>query len=106
VTRVPGVVPATAAIVLWLSWGVMFGIAGPVRQSFINAHIASAQRATVLSLDAFFGDVGGGVGQPALGWLAGRRSFGLSWLVGAGFLALTAPLYAWAGRADRASKTE
>jgi len=100
-THAPGVVPASAAIALWLAWGVVFGISGPVRQSYINAHIASAQRATVLSLDAFFGDVGGGAGQPALGWLAGRASFGLSWLVGAAFLALTAPLYAWAGRADK-----
>ena len=101
-TRTPGVAPAAAAVVLWLSWGVLFGIAGPVRQSFINAHIVSAQRATVLSLDAFFGDVGGGAGQPALGWLSQAGSIGLGWLVGGVFLALTAPLYAWAGRAERA----
>ena len=100
-TRTPGVLPACSAIGLWLCWGVVFGVAGPVRQSFINDHIPSAQRATVLSLDAFFGDVGGGAGQPALGWISQTASIGLGWLVGGVFLAFTAPLYAWAGRAAK-----
>ena len=97
----PGLVPAGVAISLWLVWGVIFGVTGPVRQGFINDHIPSTQRATVLSLDAFFGDAGGAAGQPALGWLSGRTSVGVGWVVGAVFIALTAPLYAWSDRAAR-----
>ena len=97
----PGLVPAGIAISLWLAWGILFGITGPVRQGFINDHIPSSQRATVLSLDAFFGDAGGAAGQPALGWLSGRTSVGLGWVVGAVFLAFTAPLYALSDRAAR-----
>ena len=72
-----------------------------MRSSFINEHIPSAQRATVLSLDSLFADAGGAVGQPALGWLATRFSIGLSWLVGSAFFAVAAPLYALAGKAAR-----
>ena len=101
-----GVTPAAIAIGLWLAWGVVFGVAGPIRQAFINAHIPSAQRATVLSLDAFFGDAGGGAGQPALGWISGRKNIGVGWLIGSVFLGATAPLYAWAGRAARKKNAE
>ena len=47
------------AIVLWLLFGLVFGLTSPIRQGFINDHIPSAQRATVLSLDALFADTGG-----------------------------------------------
>jgi len=97
----PGLVPAGIAISLWLAWGVVFGVTGPVRQGYINDHIPSSQRATVLSLDAFFNDAGGAAGQPALGWISARTSVGVGWIVGACFLALTAPLYAWSDRATK-----
>jgi MFS family permease len=95
----PGWVPATLAILLWLVFGAVFGISGPVRMSYLNEHIPSAQRATVLSLDAFFGDAGGTVGQPALGWVSDARSIPVAWLIGSGFVALTAPLYGRSGKA-------
>ena len=101
-----GIAPAAVAIALWLAWGVVSGLSGPVRQAFINAQISSAQRATVLSLDAFFADVGGGAGQPALGWISTRLSISAGWLTGAVFLGAVAPLYAWAGRAARAKSAE
>ena len=81
----PGLLPAALAVGLWIAWSVVFGLLGPVRSSFINEHIPSAQRATVLSLDSLFADAGGAVGQPALGWLATRFSIGLAWLVGSAF---------------------
>ncbi|NTU72143.1 MAG: MFS transporter [Coriobacteriia bacterium] len=104
-TKQPGVLPFSLVVGLWLAWGVVFGVSGPIRQSYINANIPSAQRATVLSLDAFFGDVGGGVGQPALGWLSQQSSIALGWLVGAVFVGATAPLYVWSERAA-ASRNE
>jgi MFS family permease len=101
VAREPGIVPAGAAIAMWLGWGIVYGISGPVRMSFINEHIPSSQRATVLSLDAFFSDAGGAVGQPALGWLSERVSISFAWLIGGGLVGLTAPLYAKSGDAAR-----
>jgi MFS family permease len=95
----PGVLPAAIAIVLWIAWSVVFGLLGPVRGGFINEHIPSAQRATILSLDSLFADAGGAVGQPALGWIATRFSIALAWIFGSAFFAAAAPLYAAAGRA-------
>lgn len=97
----PGLLPAGAAITLWLCFGVVFGITGPVRMAYINSHIPSAQRATVLSLDAFFSDAGGSAGQPALGWLAGRTSIPVAWLAGTAFLVASPLLYRASGRAAR-----
>lgn len=105
-TRQPGVLPFSLAVGLWLLWGVVFGVAGPIRQSYINANIPSAERATVLSLDAFFGDVGGGVGQPVLGWMSQRASIAVGWLVGGLFAGLTVPLYLWSERAAGARSAD
>jgi len=99
VTKHPGVLPFLVAVTLWLVWGLIVGVAEPVQQGYINEHIPSAQRATVLSFNAFFDDVGGGAGQPVLGWLAQRSSIAVGWLVGAVFVAMIAPLYARSGAA-------
>lgn len=99
-TRTPGVVPMLVAATLWTLWSVVFGIAGPVRQAYLNAQVPSAQRATVLSLDALFGDVGGSAGQPLLGWIAKMWSIPLGIIIGAAFLAVGAPLYRAAGRGE------
>jgi len=98
----PGVVPAAIAIVLWLGWGLSFGIYTPVRMGFINEHIPSSERATVLSLDAFFGDAGGAVGQPTLGWVSQKASIQLAWLIGSAFLLAVPSFYRVAGRAAEA----
>lgn len=100
-----GALPAGIAIGLWLVFGLVFGIATPVRMSYINAHIPSAQRATVLSLDAFFADVGGTGGQPALGWISQRMSIPIGWLIGGAFLATVPLFYQASGRAARAAGT-
>jgi MFS family permease len=100
----PGFVPFAVASVLWLGFNAIFGITTPVRQAYLNEQIPSAQRATVLSLDAFFGDGGGAVGQPGLGYLAKAVSIPFAWLVGSAFMGVTAPLYARAGAAERRLK--
>lgn len=89
-----------AMVVVFVCFGVVFGIAGPVRQAFINRQIPTAQRATVLSIDAFFGDAGAMAGQPALGWFATVTSIPLGYLVGSVLLGVAVPLYRKAGRAD------
>lgn len=98
----PGIVPLALASVLWLVFGVVFGLMGPIRQAYVNEHIPSAQRATVLSLDSFFADGGGAIGQPALGWIARQASIPLAYLVGSVGLLVSAPLYAASGKAARA----
>lgn len=95
----PGIVPAAIAIVLWLIYGLLFGMQGPVRVAYLNEHIPSAQRATVISLDALFADGGAAAGQPALGWLSDRASIPVAWLLGSLGLALSAPLYLRSSRA-------
>ncbi|MDO8964582.1 MAG: MFS transporter [Coriobacteriia bacterium] len=93
-----GVPVFAAAAVLWLLFSGLMGVGGPVRQAFINEQIPSAQRATVLSVDALFGDVGGSVGQPALGYLAKAVSIPAGWAVGAIALLVSSPLYLTADR--------
>lgn len=100
----PGLLPAGIAIALWLCFGVVFGVTGPVRMAYINSYIPSAQRATVLSLDAFFSDAGGSAGQPALGWLSERATIPGAWLVGSAFLIASPLLYRSSGRAARAGE--
>jgi MFS family permease len=86
-------------MLLWVSWSVAFGMFGPIRSGFINEHIPSAQRATVLSLDSLFGDAGGTVGQPALGYVATAVGLPVSWVLSSlAFFAAT-PLYLRSGRA-------
>lgn len=102
----PGWVPAGLAVFLWLVFGLIFGVSTPVRMAYINENIPSSQRATVLSLDAFFADAGGAAGQPAMGRLSDAVSIPVAWLVGSLFLAASAPLYRMSGRAARIAKKE
>lgn len=95
----PGVLPAAFAIALWLVWGVAYGVTYPIRMSYLNENIPSSQRATVLSLDAFFLDGGGAVGQPTLGWVSDRFSISIAWLIGGSAIAFSARLYRASGAA-------
>lgn len=87
----------------WVVFGFVMGVAMPVRQSFINDHIPSAQRATVLSLDSFFADAGGAVGQPVLGWMSKVLSIPSAWVTGALVSVIGVPLYLLADRGARSS---
>ena len=86
---------------LYLLYGVAVGIAMPVKQAYLNAHIPSAQRATIISLDSMFASVGGVVGQSGWGWLARARSIGEAWAYSGAALLLGLPLYWLARRRDR-----
>lgn len=95
-----GVAPFLAVAGLYLGSGLVFGIAGPVRQGCINRHIPSSERATVLSFDSFFGDTGASAGQLGLGYLSRAVSIPAAWLVGGAVLLVAGPLYRAAGRAE------
>lgn len=90
-----------AVAALWTLVGYFFGLSGPVASGYINQHIPSEQRATVLSVSALFGDAGAVVGQPALGYAAQATSIAATWIVGGVVMLAAAPLYRASARAAR-----
>ena len=86
---------------LYLVYGVAIGLAMPVKQAYLNAHIPSAQRATIISLDSMFANLGGVAGQSGWGALARVRSIGQAWAWSGATLLLGVPLYWLARRQDR-----
>ena len=86
---------------LYFLYGVAIGIAMPVKQAYLNAHIPSAQRATIISLDSMFASSGGVLGQTVWGWVARTRSLGTAWAWSGVTLLLGIPLYWIARRRDR-----
>jgi MFS family permease len=93
-------------IVLLIGFGLLSGIGGPIRQAYINEHIPSAQRATVLSFDSFFGDIGAVVGQVGLGYAAQAASKAMAYTIGGAVYFLAAPLYRRAGKASGPSRRD
>ena len=79
------------AIVLLVAWALVFAIAGPIRQAFLNGIIPSEQRATVLSFDSLMGSIGGAVAQPALGRVADTSGYAASYLVSGAISVMALP---------------
>jgi MFS family permease len=90
-----------AVVLLYLLYGTAVGVAMPVKQAYLNAHIPSAQRATIISLDSMFASSGGVIGQSVWGWVARLRSIGTAWAWSGAMLLLGIPLYWMARRSDR-----
>ncbi len=78
-------------LALVAAWSMLGALVAPLRQSFINGAIPSAQRATVLSFDSLMGSAGGVVAQPALGRVADLSGYATSYLVSAAIQALALP---------------
>jgi MFS family permease len=87
-------------VVLLAAFGILDGILRPVRQAYINENIPSAQRATVLSFDSFFGDIGAVVGQVGLGYAAQALSKAAAYTIGGVIYFVSVPLYRRASRAS------
>ncbi|MGH7700168.1 MAG: MFS transporter [Gemmatimonadales bacterium] len=96
-TPAPGWQPFVAALGAYLLYGVALGCAMPVKQAYLNDHIPSAQRATIISLDSFFANAGGVGGQWAWGSLAKLRSIADAWVYAGVSLLAAVPLY-WMAR--------
>ena len=94
------------AVPLYLVSTTAFGVYMPVKQGWLNARIPSEERATIISLDALFGDGGMTVGQVGLGYLSQVVSIPAAWLVGGLTQAAALPLLARARRAERAEPAE
>src|SRR5207244_13477647 len=80
-------------VALYLVYGIALGVLLPVKQGYLNAHIPSAQRATIISLDSFFANLGGVAGQTGWGWLARMRRIADAWVVAGAGLMVGGPLY-------------
>ncbi len=99
VIAVMGVVTSFGvALVLLMVWGTLFAAMSPVRQAYLNSHIPSAQRATVLSFDSLLGSAGGVVIQPTLGRSADLWGYGPAYLVSALIQTLAVPFLGLARR--------
>ena len=85
---VGSLVPALALVA---GWALVTAMVAPIRQSFVNGLIPSAQRATVLSFDSLMGSAGGVVAQPALGRVADVAVYPASYLVSAAIAAGAIP---------------
>jgi len=90
------------AVPLYLVSTAAFGVYMPVKQGWLNARIPSQERATIISLDALFGDGGMTVGQVGLGYVSQVVSIPAAWLIGGLTQAAALPLLARARRAERA----
>ncbi len=80
---------------------LMGGAARPPYQAWLNEHIESSQRATVLSVAAMAFTIGASVGLIGLGLLARSAGFPSAWLVAAMLLLIVAPGYLVLGRVTR-----
>ncbi|MDG2308828.1 MAG: MFS transporter [Candidatus Binatia bacterium] len=105
-TLVRGLVFAAAAlatqfypVLLGLLIGELMGGAGrPAYQAWLNEHIESSRRATVLSVATMSFTLGAAIGLVALGLLARSSGFSSAWLVAAALLVIAAPGYLLLGR--------
>ena len=88
-------------VALYLVYGVAIGVAMPVKQAYLNAHIPSDRRATIISLDSMFASSGGVLGQTLWGGVARTSSIGTAWAGSGATLLLGIPLYWLARRRDQ-----
>jgi len=80
-----GLVPIFWVVLgLLVIWSIVFAAIAPIRQSYINGLIPSAQRATVLSSDNLLTSSGGVIFQPALGKAADIWGYPASYIMSAG----------------------
>jgi hypothetical protein len=70
------------AVPLYLVSALAWGVYIPVKQAWINDRIPSSERATIISLDALFGDADNTAGQLGLGYMSTAVSTPAAWLVG------------------------
>jgi MFS family permease len=78
-------------ILIVMLWGYLSAAVRPMRQAYLNDHIPSAQRATVLSFDSLMGSSGGIVIQPALGRAADLWGYATSFMSAAVIEVLALP---------------
>lgn len=98
------------AIALLAAIALVWALANPMQQAYMNDVIPSGQRATVLSFASLMGSAGGVVAQPALGRVADVYSLGTGYVVAGVLYAVRLPFIIGVKRlrlgADRVSPVE
>ena len=90
--------PFLVALLFLAASSFVAAITRPMRQTYLNGVIPSAQRATVLSFDSLMGSAGGVVAQPILGRVADVSGYAFSYLVAAGIQVVALPFVLLARR--------
>lgn len=75
-----------------------FAVGAPAVEGWINEHIESQRRATVLSVWSMSFTIGGALGCIVLGLVANATSIAFTWWVAAAIFAIAAPGYLWLRR--------
>jgi MFS family permease len=92
-----------AALLVLVVWSFSMWATVPLRQTYLNGLIPSAQRATVLSFDNLMTSAGAAAAQPMLGRIADARGYPFAYFVSA-FVQLSAlPFLLLARRANAVS---
>jgi predicted MFS family arabinose efflux permease len=92
------------AVGLYLVFTVSFGCMMPIKASWLNSRIPSEQRATLISLDSNFSDIGGTIGQLGLGYISQAISIPFAWLLGGATQLIGAPLISLAKHHEEADE--
>lgn len=108
---ITGLVVSTAALVLiglagnfWIVlallavWAIIFSAVTPIRQTYFNGIVPSAQRATILSADNMLTSLGGVISQPGLGRVADVWGYPMSYLGSSAFQIIALPFLLLAKR--------
>lgn len=69
------------------------GMLSPVHKAYLNKHIPSEQRATILSFDSMIGKLGAALGLLFFGWIAKNTNIQTSWLMAGFTLLFLIPTY-------------
>jgi len=101
---ITGLIGSTIALVLiglagnfWIVlgllavWAIIFAAITPIRQTYFNGIVPSAQRATILSADNMLTSLGGVISQPGLGKVAEVWGYPMSYLGSAAFQIIALP---------------
>jgi predicted MFS family arabinose efflux permease len=113
---ITGLIVSTVALVLiglvgnfWIVlgllavWAIVFSAITPIRQTYFNGIVPSAQRATILSADNMLTSLGGVISQPGLGKVADVWGYPTSYLGSAAFQIIALPFLLLAKRENAKS---
>ncbi|MEV0429285.1 MFS transporter [Micromonospora sp. NPDC050495] len=92
-------------LIAYLACYTVHGASNPLHMGLLHRQVDGPYRTSVLSLNSMMGQPAGALGAVVLTAVADRASVGTAMLVGAVVLALAAPLYLPAWRANRAAAT-
>ncbi|MDG4801579.1 MFS transporter [Micromonospora sp. WMMD980] len=90
-------------LIAYLACYAVHGASNPLHMGLLHRQVDGPYRTSVLSLNSMMGQPAGALGAVVLTALADATSVGIAMLVGAGMLAVAAPLYLPAWRANRAA---